>query len=149
MALYAGARRRLDSKTMDDKKLFSSRVLFTCLVLFSWAGMIVHNRVELPMLPLLRPEHIIPTGIYVILLVGWLLQPEYRRLWTWLLFIWVAIHFVVGAGLSVLPLSIWPFYPEQSIRHYFSHVIYGLTQIPLIWHLVSQLRALADSDAIR
>jgi hypothetical protein len=126
---------------MVNKKSLSSGILILGLVLISWMGMIIHNRVELPMMSLLRVEYLIPTAIYIIMLCGWLYQPAYQRLWTWLLFSWVIIHFVIGAWLSVLPLSIWPFLPEQSSRHYLSHVIYGLLQVPLLWHLSARLRS--------
>ncbi len=34
--------------------------------------------------------------------------------------------------MSVLPLSILPFVPEQSITHYGAHVVYTLGQVPLV-----------------
>jgi hypothetical protein len=37
-----------------------------------------------------------------------------------------------GAILSILPLPFLPFVPEQTVSHYVSHVIFGITQIPLI-----------------
>ncbi len=39
---------------------------------------------------------------------------------------------VGGAILSVLPLPFLPFAPAQTVDHYLSHVILGVTQIPLI-----------------
>ena len=39
---------------------------------------------------------------------------------------------VTLAIVSVLPLSILPFVPEQSITHYGAHVVYAVGQIPLI-----------------
>lgn len=54
---------------------------------------------------------------------------------------------LIGGGLSVLPLPFLPFVPEQSFTHYLSHVIYALSQIPLIWvglrHMVPQKREAA------
>jgi hypothetical protein len=41
--------------------------------------------------------------------------------------------------LSVLPLPLWPFYPEQTTGHYISHLIYGAAQLPLIWVLWREL----------
>jgi hypothetical protein len=43
------------------------------------------------------------------------------------------LHLIGGAILSVLPLGFLPFAPEQSPSHYLSHLIYGVTQLPLIW----------------
>jgi len=34
--------------------------------------------------------------------------------------------------LSVLPLPVLPFTPEQSLRHYSFHVLYAATQVPLL-----------------
>ena len=39
---------------------------------------------------------------------------------------------VGGAILSVLPLPFLPFAPAQTADHYLSHVVLGITQIPLI-----------------
>jgi hypothetical protein len=128
-----------------DVSRFSTDILAS-LVLLSWTGMFAHARIELPTISLIRPEYLIPTGIYIILLSGWILQPEHRRVWIWLFFLWAGIQFVLGAWLSVLPLSVWPFYPEQSLRHYLVHVFYGLAQVPILWHLVVVLRKSPASD---
>lgn len=37
-----------------------------------------------------------------------------------------------GAVLSVLPVGIYPFEPEQSLSHYSVHVLYGVLQVPLL-----------------
>ena len=39
---------------------------------------------------------------------------------------------VGGAILSVLPLPFLPFAPAQTADHYLSHVVLGITQIPLV-----------------
>ena len=44
------------------------------------------------------------------------------------------LHLIGGAIISVLPLEALPFEPEQSLEHYFSHLVYGLGQLPLIWY---------------
>lgn len=128
-----------------DVSRFAS-VIIASLVLLSWTGMFAHNRIELPTISLIHPEHLIPTDIYIILLSGWILQPEHRQVWVWSLFLWAGIQLVLGAWLSVLPLSVWPFYPEQSLRHYLVHVFYGLAQIPILWHLAVVLRKSPESD---
>ena len=48
-----------------------------------------------------------------------------------MLFGWGVLN-LIGGGLSVIPFPILPFYPEQSWRHYFFHVMYGAAQLPLI-----------------
>jgi hypothetical protein len=39
---------------------------------------------------------------------------------------------LVGGALSVLPLPIVPFVPQQTVYHYVSHAVYALAQLPLI-----------------
>jgi hypothetical protein len=41
------------------------------------------------------------------------------------------LNLVGGGILSVLPLGLFTFQPEQSLRHYAIHVTYGVAQIPL------------------
>ena len=49
-----------------------------------------------------------------------------------LLLAWAVLNLVGGGILSVLPVGLFPFQPEQSLRHYTIHVIYGVAQIPLV-----------------
>ncbi len=42
------------------------------------------------------------------------------------------VQLIGGAILSVLPLPFLPFAPAQTVDHYLSHVILGITQIPLV-----------------
>ncbi len=111
------------------------------LAFLSWVGMIVHNRVELPGLSYSRPEYVIPSLVSLGLLVAWWTDMGRRRLWLWMLLGWAGMHFLVGAIPSVVPIPIWPFVPEQSLRHFASHVIYGLLQMPLIWKLAGDFRS--------
>jgi hypothetical protein len=46
---------------------------------------------------------------------------------------WGILNLVVGGVLSVLPLSVLPFVPEQSLTHYGAHIVYTLGQVPLVW----------------
>lgn len=114
---------------------------FTRLALFmtlSWLGMFIHNMLELP-LTLLSPENSLPGLVSIALFLGWWLLP-YRRLLTLVILGWALLHLLVGGILSILPLPLWPFEPEQSVAHYLSHLFYSLTQLPLIGLMVSQLR---------
>ena len=104
----------------------------------SWLGMFIHNEIELP-LTLLSPENSLPGLVSVVLFLGWWLMP-YRRVLAYALLGWALLHIVAGGILSVLPLPIWPFYPEQSLIHYLAHAIYSLAQLPLIALMISQLR---------
>jgi hypothetical protein len=59
-----------------------------------------------------------------------------------------------GLGvLSVLPLPIWPFVPEQTMSHYLVHGVFFLTQLPLLllaFKLMGHLRSASHSlDAAR
>ena len=39
---------------------------------------------------------------------------------------------MIGGIVTVLPLPILPFVPEQSITHYGAHVVYTIGQVPLV-----------------
>jgi hypothetical protein len=80
----------------------------------AWLGMYVHNVADLPNLTLLSAENALP-GLVWLLLLGW------------------GLLNLVGAFATVLPLPVLPFKPEQSLHHYVFHVVYALTQLPLLW----------------
>ena len=110
------------------------------LVFLSWLGAYIHTTIELE-LPVWRWENSFPGLMGLVLFLGWWRQPNWRRLWTWLLLGWTfGAHLLMGAILSVLPIPLWPFYPEQSIGHYASHVLYGVAQLPLIWVLGKEIK---------
>jgi hypothetical protein len=67
-----------------------------------------------------------------------------------LLLAWGLLH-LVGGFATVLPLPVWPFSPEQSVRHYAFHVLYAFTQLPLVAlvrHEHRELRPVADDDLV-
>lgn len=125
---------------MQITRLPPSRIaLVGLLTLLSWLGAYIHTTLELQ-LPVWRPENSIPALVGLVLFLGWWRQPNWRRAWTWLLLVWTAgAHLLIGAVLSVMPLPLWPFFPEQSTGHYVSHVIYGVAQVPLLWVLWKQI----------
>ena len=45
---------------------------------------------------------------------------------------WGVLNLVIGGIVTVLPLPILPFAPEQSVTHYAAHVVYTLGQVPLV-----------------
>jgi hypothetical protein len=45
---------------------------------------------------------------------------------------WAVLNLVGGGILSVLPLGLFPFQPEQSLGHYAVHVLYAVAQLPLV-----------------
>ncbi|HSM57505.1 MAG TPA: hypothetical protein VK879_15240 [Candidatus Sulfomarinibacteraceae bacterium] len=119
----------------------SRTALVAALTLLSWLGAYIHTTLELQ-LPVWSPENSVPALVGLALFLGWWRQPRRRRLWSILLLAWTAgAHLLIGAVLSVLPLPLWPFYPEQSVAHYLSHAIYAATQLPLIgvlWRDISR-----------
>ena len=123
-------------KSITNNRLVRVVAAFTVL---SWLGEVIHNAIELPSLTLLSPENSLPALVSGILFVGWWLLP-YKRLAAILLIVWGTLHLVGGAIITVIPFGFLPFVPEQSLRHYFAHIVYGLAQLPLIGMMISQIR---------
>lgn len=99
-------------------------------LVLSAIGGIYHNAEEFPGMQLSAPEMlsiIIPT---VALLIWWWTRPG--RILVLVTAAWVLLSLIVGAFLTVFPLSVLPFEPEQSIEHYQAHMVYAATQVPLL-----------------
>jgi hypothetical protein len=92
--------------------------------------MYVHNVADLPNLTLTSPENLVPGLIWLLLLGVWCAMPG-RAAPTYLLVAWGLLN-LLGGFATVIPLPIWPFKPEQSLRHYSFHILYALTQLPLL-----------------
>lgn len=99
-------------------------------IALSWLGLVVHNLVELPGRARLGPATLVPTAVWLLLAAGW--RSPGRRVAAWLLLGWGWLHAVGGGLLSVLPLPLWPYQPEQSLRHYAVHALYAVLQVPLL-----------------
>lgn len=96
----------------------------------AWLGFYLHNVADLPGQSLFSPETGLPTLVTVALFLAcWRFPSQQGTMW--LLFGWGLLN-LIGGGLSVVPLPFLPFYPEQSLRHYFFHGVYGAAQLPLI-----------------
>ena len=98
-------------------------------VALAWLGMYIHNVADLPNLTVGSPENTLPGLLWLALFGLWVALPGH----SWpaaLLLAWAALN-LVGGFASVLPLSVLPFRPEQSMRHYAFHVLYALTQLPV------------------
>lgn len=112
-----------------------SRPVWTWLLIGStviaWAGFFIHNVADLPGQTLLSPESLWPTVITLAFLVV-ALVPRTRLVGVWLLLVWAVLHLVGGGILSVLPIGLFPFTPDQSWQHYAFHGLYTVTQVPLI-----------------
>ena len=114
-------------------------LVFVAAVVVSWLGFFVHNVADLPGQSILSPESMYPTLVFFVLLALWFV-PRVRTVATWALLVWALLHFVGGAVLSVLPLPILPFSPDQSLHHYLFHGLYGVLQVPLIVLCIARLR---------
>lgn len=99
-------------------------------VVISWLGLVVHNVADLPGQDLAGPESLAPGLGLASLLALHRLGP--RRVAAGVLLGWALLSLVVGGVLSVLPLGLFPFAPEQTPRHYSFHVLYAATQVPLL-----------------
>ncbi len=104
----------------------------------SAAGLVTHNIADLPGQTPLSPESLYPTLVTLALVLAWFTPA--RRAATWALLAWGVLNLVGGAVLSVLPLPILPFDPEQSVRHYAFHLLYAASQVPLIVVAIRWLR---------
>jgi len=107
-------------------------------VALAWLGMYIHNVADLPNLTLSSPENALPGLVWLLLFGLWWAVPG--RAWPAILLLAWGILNLVGGAVSVLPLPVLPFKPEQSLRHYMFHVLYALTQLPLIGVVRHDLR---------
>lgn len=98
--------------------------------LLSWLGFVVHNLADLPGQTLLSPETLFPTVVYAVLFALWFTPARKGARWATL--VWALLQLLGGAILSVLPLGILPFDPAQTVWHYLFHLVYGVTQLPLL-----------------
>lgn len=105
----------------------------------SWLGEYIHNRIELPGLTFFSPENSLIAIVTVTIVLLWLFLPS-RKITGILLLTLGLVHLVGGAIISVIPFKFLPFYPEQSITHYLSHILYGLAQLPLIIIMIVEIR---------
>jgi hypothetical protein len=99
-------------------------------IALSWLGLVIHNLAELTGQAQLGPATLLPTAVWLLLAAGWLSLG--RRVLAWLLLGWGWLHAIGGGLLRVLPLPVWPYQPEQSLRHYAVHALYAVLQMPLL-----------------
>jgi len=92
------------------------------------------------------------TGMLLMLVIeggmalAWRFMPQQRRIMAGALLVVSLLQLIGGAILSVLPLGFLPFVPEQSLSHYFTHLIYGAAQLPLIWLCIQYLQLPKTAD---
>lgn len=98
----------------------------------SWLGLWAHEFYRVPaqfgLTQISLLFHLLPA--LIIFLVWWRFPQNMLPLsGMWVLGI---LHGLGGGVLSVLPLSIWPFVPEQTVSHYVVHGVYAFAQMPLL-----------------
>lgn len=103
-------------------------------------GMMAHNLWELGPSFLAGPETVIPVAIFGLLLLGAWVRPH-GRVVPGALLGWALLNLVGGGLVSVLPLGIFPFTPDQSPGHYGAHVVYAVAQLPLVLVAVVAIRS--------
>lgn len=103
----------------------------------SWLTMFAHNMRELPLAPT-DLENSGPFFVGLILLAAYWRRPSSHGVQLAILG-WALLN-LIGGLLSVLPLPILPFAPEQSLDHYLTHVVYAVGQLPLVILAVTALR---------
>ncbi len=113
----------------------------------SWGAMLAHNLYELP----LALSDLENSGPLLVALVLWV---AYWRLGSsravqWALLGWALLNLVIGGVVTVLPLAILPFTPEQSLDHYLVHVVYAVGQVPLVLVAMAALRRQVHNRAPR
>jgi len=99
-------------------------------VALAWLGMYIHNVEDLPNLTLGSPENAGPGLVWLVLLGLWWAQRD--RSWPAALLLgWAGLN-LLGTFVTVLPLPVLPFKPEQSLRHYAFHVLNALALLPVL-----------------
>ena len=115
----------------------------TAAVLVAWLGMFVHNMADLPISVASR-ENTLPGIIWLVFLWLWIKD----RRWSAVLVLgWAGLNFL-GAILTVLPLPVLPFAPEQSVRHYLFHALYAAMQLPVLYLAQRELRGVGSHAVI-
>src|SRR4051794_10947581 len=130
---------------MIDRPRPSARAIYATSALAA-GGMLAHNVLELGPAFLVDPQTLIPLGIFATLAILAARETAGRAAWT-ALFGWGLLNLVAGGILSVLPIGLFPFQPEQSLAHYLVHVMYTLAEVPLVLVAWSGIRASATRRA--
>jgi hypothetical protein len=119
-----------------------SRVAMAAALAASALSMLAHNLYELPLTPI-DVENSGPIAFAVILGVAYAIRPD-AKVVTGVLLVWGCLNLVIGGLVSVLPVPILPFVPEQSVEHYAAHVVYTVGQVPLVVLAYRAVRRPAD-----
>lgn len=128
----------------------SSIVRIGGAVLISALGMAIHTVREFGYAGILDPATgMLPVvGAQVLIFLAYWLRPAAREAAATALLFTGFFQLVGGAIISVLPLPILPFQPEQSVGHYVSHVVLGIAQLPLIFLLMRRRSRFGTLDQV-
>ena len=107
-----------------------SRTAMAVALAISWGSMLAHNLYELP-LGLQDPENYGPLIVAAAIGVAYAAWPR-SPVVAGAALGWGLLNLLIGGIVSVLPLAVLPFVPEQSLTHYGAHVVYTLGQVPLV-----------------
>ncbi|MEX2047308.1 MAG: hypothetical protein WEE03_09090 [Chloroflexota bacterium] len=106
------------------------RGVLTALAVLAYLGMLAHNVISLPQLPLLSADNLAPLVVYAGLIASYWAWPR-SSVVAALLVSWTVVNVLVGGVLTVLPLPFLPFEPEQTPSHYVAHALYVAAGLPL------------------
>ena len=121
-----------------------SRTSIAVALALSWGAMLAHNLYELPLSPV-DPENSGPLAVAALIGLAYAKGPQARAIVAAALG-WGVLNLVIGGIVTVLPLPVLPFAPEQSLTHYAAHVLYTAGQVPLV---VLAFRGLRTGGAAR
>jgi hypothetical protein len=96
----------------------------------SWLGLWFHDAREFPGTAGISVDSVAMGLIAALLVLAAWRAPRAR--WPVVAMLVYGALMLIGGGLSVLPLPILPFTPEQSYAHYLSHAVYAAAQLPLV-----------------
>ncbi|GAC59833.1 hypothetical protein [Gordonia sihwensis] len=136
--------RTAKSAQVDRRIARRDDVLVLAFAAVALAGVLIHDRVDMPATPLLSVTNMFPTAVYLGLgLLGFV--PRARAASSWLLLIWAWI-LVVASLIGLIPQSNAVSAPQNPNVHYVFHIIYAACQLPLVVALV--LRLNRDASAV-
>jgi len=109
----------------------SARVLVMAAA-FAWVGLWLHELVRVPRLLGFTPDGDLFMIPILAVLVFWRLRDAGRRRSPSIALAGYAAVGLLGAIITVLPLGLMPFRPEQTFAHYWAHAGYAASQLPLL-----------------
>jgi hypothetical protein len=119
---------QLEDGNVPDRAATESTRTLRVVILLSGSGHLVHNLLEFWPTAEMVTQTVFPVAVTGLLY--WAAARPSRGflvvLGTWGLIV------LVGAVATVLPLSLLPFEPDQTVGHYLVHTVYALLQLPLL-----------------